>query len=143
MKKIVLALTLTLALPVAGQQADDADCDDPQTQVERMIRVDHAGEYGAARIYQGQLAVLGHRPVGDTIRAMADQEQRHLDTFDRLLVERRVRPTALSPVWHVAGYALGVATAAMGERAAMAGRANEGNSRRVSASTLARRWLNA
>jgi ubiquinone biosynthesis monooxygenase Coq7 len=92
---------------------------DPQTQVERMIRVDHAGEYGAARIYQGQLAVLGRRPVGGTIRAMADQEQRHLDTFDRLVVERRVRPTALSPIWHVAGYALGVATAMMGERAAM------------------------
>lgn len=93
---------------------------DPQTQVERMIRVDHAGEYGAARIYEGQLAVLGNRPVGEQIRAMADQEQRHLDTFDRLVVERRVRPTALSPLWHVAGYALGVATAAMGERAAMA-----------------------
>ena len=93
---------------------------DPQTQVERMIRVDHAGEYGAARIYQGQLAVLGNRPVGDAIRAMAEQEQRHLDTFDRLVVERRVRPTALSPVWHVAGYVLGVATAMMGERAAMA-----------------------
>ncbi len=93
---------------------------DPQTLVERMIRVDHAGEYGAARIYQGQLAVLGGRPVGDAIRAMAEQEQRHLETFDRLLVERRVRPTALTPVWHVAGYALGVATAMMGERAAMA-----------------------
>jgi ubiquinone biosynthesis monooxygenase Coq7 len=93
---------------------------DPQTQIERMIRVDHAGEYGAARIYAGQLAVLGERPVGEAIRAMAEQEQRHLDTFDRLVVERRVRPTALSPVWHVAGYALGVVTAAMGERAAMA-----------------------
>ncbi len=93
---------------------------DPQSLVERMIRVDHAGEYGAARIYQGQLAVLGDRPVGDTIRAMAAQEQQHLDTFDRLVVERRVRPTVLTPVWHVAGYALGVATAMMGERAAMA-----------------------
>ena len=93
---------------------------DPQTRIERMIRVDHAGEYGAARIYQGQLAVLGDRPVGDAIRAMAAQEQRHLDTFDQMVVDRRVRPTALAPVWHVAGYALGVATAMMGERAAMA-----------------------
>jgi ubiquinone biosynthesis monooxygenase Coq7 len=93
---------------------------DPQTQIERMIRVDHAGEYGAARIYEGQLAVLGDSPVGDTIRTMAEQEQRHLDTFDRMVVDRRVRPTALTPVWHVAGYALGVATAMMGERAAMA-----------------------
>ncbi len=93
---------------------------DPQTMVERMIRVDHAGEYGAARIYAGQLAVLGRRPVGDDIRAMAAQEQHHLETFSRMAVERRVRPTALTPVWHVAGYALGVATAMMGERAAMA-----------------------
>ena len=93
---------------------------DPQTRVERMIRVDHAGEYGAARIYAGQLAVLGKRPVGDTIRVMAEQEQRHLETFDRMVVERRVRPTILTPFWHVAGYALGVATAKMGERAAMA-----------------------
>ena len=93
---------------------------DPRTRIERMIRVDHAGEYGAARIYEGQLAVLGRSPVGDEIRAMAAQEQHHLDTFSRLVVERRVRPTALTPVWHVAGYALGVATAMMGERAAMA-----------------------
>ncbi len=93
---------------------------DPETLVARMIRVDHAGEYGAARIYAGQLAVLGKRPVGAAIRAMAEQEQRHLDAFDRLVVERRVRPTALSPVWHAAGYALGVASALMGERAAMA-----------------------
>ncbi len=93
---------------------------DPQTRIERMIRVDHAGEYGAARIYQGQLAVLGDRPVGDAIRAMAAQEQRHLDTFDQMVVDRRVRPTALAPVWHAAGFALGVGTALLGAHAAMA-----------------------
>ena len=93
---------------------------DARQLVERMIRVDHAGEYGAARIYDGQLAVLGRRPVAATIREMADQEQKHLAAFDRLVVERRVRPTLLSPVWHVAGFALGAATALMGERAAMA-----------------------
>ena len=93
---------------------------DPRELVERMIRVDHAGEYGAARIYAGQLAVLGDRPVGDTIRHMAEQEQKHLAAFDRLVVERRVRPTALGPVWHAAGFALGAASALLGERAAMA-----------------------
>lgn len=93
---------------------------DRATLIERIIRVDHAGEYGAARIYAGQLAVLGKGPVGDTIRYMAEQEQKHLDAFDRLIVERRVRPTALGPVWHAAGFALGVASAALGERAAMA-----------------------
>ena len=93
---------------------------DARTLIERMIRVDHAGEYGAARIYDGQLAVLGNRPVGETIRRMAEHERRHLEAFDRLVVARRVRPTALEPVWHAAGFALGAASAMLGERAAMA-----------------------
>ena len=91
-----------------------------RAELERMIRVDHAGEYGAARIYAGQLAVLGRRAIGDTLRQMQAQEQRHLDTFDALVRERRVRPTALMPLWHLAGFALGAATAALGEKAAMA-----------------------
>ena len=85
-----------------------------------MIRVDHAGEYGAVRIYEGQLAVLGKRGSADTIRHMAEQEQRHLKTFDRLVNERRVRPTALEPLWRVAGYALSMGTALLGEKAAFA-----------------------
>ena len=87
-----------------------------------MIRVDHAGEYGAVRIYEGQLAVLGNRKseTADAIRKMAEQEQEHLAAFDTLINERRVRPTALEPVWRVAGFALGAATALMGEKAAMA-----------------------
>lgn len=85
-----------------------------------MIRVDHAGEYGAARIYAGQLAVLGKSGSAETIRHMAEQEREHLEAFEKLIAERRVRPTVLSPVWHVAGYALGAATALLGERAAMA-----------------------
>lgn len=89
-------------------------------RVERMIRVDQAGEFGAARIYAGQLAVLGKSPVAPVLREMAAQEQRHLDAFNKLMVERRVRPTLLSPMWHVAGFALGAASALMGERAAMA-----------------------
>ena len=86
----------------------------------RMIRVDHAGEYGAVQIYRGQLAILGHTVSGDTIRHMEEQEQEHLATFDRLIAENNVRPTALAPVWNVAGYALGAVTALMGEKAAMA-----------------------
>ena len=91
-----------------------------QPDTEAMIRVDHAGEYGAVRIYEGQLAVLKNRASADTIRHMADQEQRHLKTFDKLVNERRVRPTALEPVWRVAGFALGFGTALMGEKAAFA-----------------------
>jgi len=92
----------------------------PQETIERMIRVDHAGEYGARRIYDGQLAVLKRSPAAPVIRRMAQQEQRHLAAFDKLLVARRVRPTALAPLWHVAGFALGAASALLGERAAMA-----------------------
>ena len=95
-----------------------------EPDVAAMIRVDHAGEYGAVRIYQGQLAVLGARPAtarsAELIRHMAAQEDEHLATFDRLIRERGVRPTSLAPVWHLAGYALGAVTALMGEKAAMA-----------------------
>ncbi|MGN6149148.1 MAG: demethoxyubiquinone hydroxylase family protein [Rhizomicrobium sp.] len=89
---------------------------------ESMIRVDHAGEYGAVRIYEGQLAVFGNSKseTAEAIRKMAEQEQEHLAAFDKLVNERRVRPTALEPVWRVAGFALGAATALMGEKAAMA-----------------------
>ncbi len=89
-------------------------------QIARMIRVDHAGEYGATRIYAGQLAVMGRGGKGDVLRHMRDQEQRHLETFDTMVADRRVRPTALLPLWHVAGFMLGAATAVLGERAAMA-----------------------
>jgi len=90
--------------------------------IEAMIRVDHAGEYGAVRIYEGQLAVLGARgsASAEAIRHMAEQEQRHLKAFDAIINERKVRPTALEPVWRVAGFALGAATALLGEKAAMA-----------------------
>lgn len=86
----------------------------------RMIRVDQAGEYGAQRIYAGQLAVLGHRPGTGAIAEMAESERGHLERFDKIMNERRVRPTALSPLWHVAGFALGAATAACGRQTAMA-----------------------
>ncbi len=92
----------------------------PRERLERIIRVDHAGEFGAAQIYDGQLAILGRGPKGDMIRHMKAQEQHHLDTFAGLIADRRVRPTALLPLWRIAGFALGAVTAAMGERAAMA-----------------------
>ncbi len=92
----------------------------PRAIIERILRVDHAGEYGAKRIYDGQLAILGKSANAPTIRHMAEQELKHLSAFDRLLPQRRVRPTLLGPVWHVAGFALGAATALMGEKAAMA-----------------------
>ena len=92
----------------------------PTEEVARLLRVDHAGEYGAVRIYDGQLAVLGRGRAAGAVRNMAEQERRHLVTFEELLRARRVRPTLLQPLWSAAGFALGAATALLGERAAMA-----------------------
>lgn len=89
--------------------------------VESMLRVDQAGEYGATRIYAGQLAVMGDRvPAARLIAGMAAQEAAHRTRFDALLAERGVRPTLLEPLWNVAGFALGAATALIGPEAAMA-----------------------
>ncbi len=86
-----------------------------------MLRVDQAGEYGAIRIYGGQLAVLGDRhPMSREIGHMAAQEERHRAHFDAMMAQRGVRPTILQPFWHVAGFALGAATALLGPEAAMA-----------------------
>lgn len=89
----------------------------PQEKIERLIRVNHAGEYGAKRIYLGQLAILkGNK----TIEHMMEQEIEHLEYFESKMRTHKVRPTILQPFWHIAGFALGAATAIMGEKAAMA-----------------------
>jgi 3-demethoxyubiquinol 3-hydroxylase len=86
-----------------------------------MLRVDQAGEFGATRIYAGQLAVLGDRHrIAREIAHMAGQEARHRRVLDAMLAARGVRPTALAPLWNVAGFALGAATALIGPEAAMA-----------------------
>ncbi|MFL0355217.1 demethoxyubiquinone hydroxylase family protein [Erythrobacter sp. GH1-10] len=90
-------------------------------ELHRMIRVDQAGEFGATRIYEGQLAVMGDRgPHSAEIRHMAEQEEGHRARFDEMLAKRGVRPTALYPFWSAAGYALGAGTALLGPEAAMA-----------------------
>lgn len=94
---------------------------DAKRATHSMIRVDQAGEYGATRIYAGQLAVMGDRtPVARAIAGMANQEERHRAFFDAMIAERGVRPTLLQPFWNVAGFALGTVTAAIGPAAAMA-----------------------
>jgi 3-demethoxyubiquinol 3-hydroxylase len=92
----------------------------PAAEIHGMLRVDHAGEFGATRIYDGQLEVLGRGRGASEVRRMAEAETRHLAQFEGLLRTRRVRPTLLHPLWSVAGYALGAATALLGEQAAMA-----------------------
>jgi len=103
--------------PVGGRMPGDPTKDE---LIKNIIRVDQAGEYGAVRIYEGQLAVLGKGPKGDMIRHMKQQEDVHLETFSKMVSDRRVRPTALMPLWHIAGFALGAGTALLGEKAAMA-----------------------
>lgn len=89
--------------------------------IERMVRVNQAGEFGAKRIYAGQLAVMGDRtPAARSIAHMAEQEERHLSAFDKMMAERGIRPTALHPVWNAAGFALGAVSAVIGPEAAMA-----------------------
>ncbi len=88
--------------------------------LESMVRVDHAGEYGAVRIYEGQLAVLGNSADRAEIAHMADQERVHLQKFNELIRTNRVRPTVLLPLWHMAGFALGAGSALLGEKAAHA-----------------------
>jgi len=86
-----------------------------------ILRVDHAGELGAVAIYRGQRAVLGEARgqarIAGQLAEMETQEAAHLARFDTLIVERRVRPTALAPVWRLAGFALGAGTALLGEKA--------------------------
>lgn len=91
-----------------------------RAMLHRMLRVDHAGEYGASRIYAGQMAVLGKTPTRTVIQEMWDQEKSHLQKFHEILGEHRVRPTALLPLWDIAGFALGASTALLGKEGAMA-----------------------
>jgi len=94
---------------------------DSRADIASMLRVDQAGEYGATRIYAGQLAVFGDRHKSAALIAgMAAQEQQHLAHFDEMLAARGIRPTLLQPFWSVAGHALGAATALMSPAAAMA-----------------------
>lgn len=94
----------------------------PKTKamLERIIRVDHAGEFGAVRIYEGQIAVLGKTKDGPLLKEMLKEEEEHFRTFNKMIPEKRVRPTAFLPLWNVAGFALGAGTALMGKEAAMA-----------------------
>lgn len=89
-------------------------------RLDEIIRVNHAGEYGAQQIYKGQMAILGKTEIGPLLAHMAEQEQAHLQFFEKELIQRRIRPTLLEPLWKVAGFALGVGTALMGKQAAMA-----------------------
>lgn len=90
------------------------------SKLDRIIRVDHAGELGADRIYAGQMAILGKTKAGPTIQHMWDEEKVHKAKMEELINKYRVRPTVLVPLWNVAGFMLGAGSALFGEKAAMA-----------------------
>ena len=90
-----------------------------EKSLDQIIRVNHAGEYGAKRIYSGQMMVLKDIEDQKMLKMMADQEEQHLDYFDREMQKRKVRPSVFLPMWNVMGYALGAGTALLGKTAAM------------------------
>jgi len=91
-----------------------------KADIDKIVRVDHAGELGADRIYAGQMAVLGHTDKGPTLQHMWDQEKVHRAKFEELIRKYRVRPTVMTPIWNVAGFVLGAGSALLGDKAAMA-----------------------
>jgi len=109
----------TIGPKITGDGRNPGDLT-PKEMIDRIIRVDHAGEFGAVRIYEGQYAILKNSEDATTIQHMKEQEEAHREKFEKFIAERRVRPTLLSPIWHVAGYALGAGTALLGREAAMA-----------------------
>ncbi len=94
-----------------------------RARLAEILRVDHAGEYGAVKIYEAQRAVFaaaGREAIAADMAGMKAGEEIHKARFDALLTEHRVRPTALLPLWSVAATGLGAVTALMGEKAAHA-----------------------
>jgi ubiquinone biosynthesis monooxygenase Coq7 len=92
-----------------------------QAYLERVIRVDQAGELGADLIYAGQYLALSHnKKVKPIIKHMWEQEIHHRETFNQLQIEHRVRPSILTPLWKLGAFSMGFATGFMNKEAAMA-----------------------
>ncbi len=108
--------------PCSGVRFQSALTSAQSSALSRILRVDHAGELGAYQIYKGQLLVLSrtHPHLTSLINEMKAQEEHHMNTFNKLMADHRVRPTLLTPLWHAGGYALGAVTAAIGAEGAMA-----------------------
>jgi len=91
--------------------------------LEEIIRVDHAGERGAIKIYEGQLLALKtikqDKLLQSTVEKMKDQEKEHLEYFEKEIQRRKIKPTYLLPLWDIMGVTLGFGTAMLGKKAAM------------------------
>ena len=91
--------------------------------LEEIIRVDHSGERGAIKIYEGQLLALKtvkqDNDLKDKIEKMKEQEKEHLEYFEKEIHKRKIKPTYFLPLWDVMGVTLGFGTALLGKKAAM------------------------
>ena len=94
-----------------------------QKTLEEIIRVDHAGERGAIKIYEGQLLALKtikqDNNLKDKIEEMKEQEKEHLEYFEKEIQKRKIKPTYLLPLWDLMGVTLGFGTVLLGKKAAM------------------------
>ena len=93
---------------------------DKDTRLREIIRVDHAGEYGAQQIYSGQIKFTKDTKFKSLLEHLADEEKEHFEYFEKLMIKKRVRPSLLQPVWRFGGFSLGAITAVMGRDFVMA-----------------------
>jgi len=95
---------------------------DPKT-IEEIIRVDHAGERGAIKIYEGQLLALktikSDEKLKNIIEKMKEHEKEHYEFFDKEINKRNIKPTYLLPLWDLMGVTLGFGSALLGKKASM------------------------
>ena len=94
-----------------------------QNKIEEFLRVDHAGERGAIKIYEGQLLALNTLVKDDKLKKMIEEmknhEKKHLDFFNKEIKKRNIKPTKLLPLWDLLGIGLGFSSAMMGKKATM------------------------
>ena len=88
--------------------------------LDEIIRVNHAGEFGAQQIYAGQMKFTKETELKKNINKIAEEEDEHLSYFEDLMIEKRVRPTLMSPLWKLGGFSLGAFTAILGKDYVMA-----------------------
>ena len=89
-------------------------------RLDQIIRVDHAGEFGAQQIYSGQIKFTKDKNLKKILEKMADEEEEHLKYFESVMLEKRIRPTILGGIWKIGGFSLGALTALLGKNYVMA-----------------------
>ena len=86
-----------------------------ESSLKQIIRVNHAGEYGAQKIYNGQIKFCKNSKLKKKLERISSEEKVHFDYFDEQIIKQRVRPTLMSPLWNILGTTLGVVSSRLGE----------------------------